>query len=148
MWTACPRRTISVEDVGQTIKIQPTQEQLGYSNGDSIFTLNQLNDLRSMKQNKTNLGFEIDWNVTKDNVGMGVATRSQELAASMFQSVNAVGILIFGLVFTSLWTFLGARGIEPPTPVKFSRLTAAIGTWICRVLVRGKSVRFTRHGRR
>ena len=113
-------RTISVEDVGQTIKIQPTQEQLGYSNGDSIFTLNQLNDLRSMKQNKTNLGFEIDWNVTKDNVGMGVATRSQELAASMFQSVNAVGILIFGLVFTSLWTFLGARGIEPPTPVKFA----------------------------
>ncbi|MEJ7593945.1 MAG: peptide MFS transporter [Planctomycetaceae bacterium] len=113
-------RTISEEDVGQTIRIQPTQEQLGYSNGGTLFTLDQLNALRSADDHKANVGFEIEWNINNDNVGMGVATRSQELAASMFQSVNAVCILIFGLVFTSLWTFLGARGIEPPTPVKFA----------------------------
>ena len=76
--------------------------------------------MRSVDNNKANVGFEIEWNVNQDNIGMGVATRSQELAASMFQSVNAVCILIFGLVFTSLWTFLGARGLEPPTPVKFA----------------------------
>ena len=28
--------------------------------------------------------------------------------------------MIFGLVFTALWGFLGARGIEPSTPVKFA----------------------------
>ncbi|HEX2616397.1 MAG TPA: hypothetical protein VHL57_02580, partial [Flavobacteriales bacterium] len=28
-------------------------------------------------------------------------------------------ILVFGLLFTALWGFLGARGIEPNTPVKF-----------------------------
>lgn len=113
-------RTIPEDDVGETIRIQPTQEQLGYSNGDVLFTLDQLNALRATDANKENVGFEIEWNVSKDNVGMGVATRSEELAASMFQSVNAVCILIFGLVFTSLWTFLGARGLEPPTPVKFA----------------------------
>ena len=113
-------RSISEDDVGQTIRIQPTQEQLGYSNGNRVFTLDQLDALRSVDNNKANVGFEIEWNVNQDNIGMGVATRSQELAASMFQSVNAVCILIFGLVFTSLWTFLGARGLEPPTPVKFA----------------------------
>ena len=113
-------RIISEEDIGQTIKIQPTQEQLGYRNGSTLFTLDQLNTLRSADDHKANVAFEIDWDVNKHNVGMGVATRSQELTASMFQSVNAVCILIFGLVFTSLWTFLGARGIEPPTPVKFA----------------------------
>ncbi len=113
-------RMITAEDVGQTIKIQPTQEQLGYSNGETVFTLDQLNALRATDANKANVAFEVEWNIGKDNVGMGVATRSQELAASMFQSVNAVGILIFGLVFTSLWTFLGTRGLEPPTPVKFA----------------------------
>ena len=113
-------RMITAEDVGQTIKIQPTQEQLGYSNGETVFTLDQLNTLRATDAHKANVAFEVEWNISKDNVGMGVASRSQELAASMFQSVNAVGILIFGLVFTSLWTFLGTRGLEPPTPVKFA----------------------------
>lgn len=38
----------------------------------------------------------------------------------MFQAINAVCILIFGLIFTALWTFLGTRGLEPSTPVKFA----------------------------
>lgn len=113
-------RTIAEHDIGQTIRIQPTQEQLGYSNGDKVFTLDQLNALRSADENKNEVQFEIEWTVSNDNLGMGIASRSEELAASMFQSVNAVCILIFGLIFTSLWTFLGTRGIEPPTPVKFA----------------------------
>ena len=28
--------------------------------------------------------------------------------------------MIFGLVFTGLWSFLGARGLEPSTPFKFA----------------------------
>src|SRR5690606_19733705 len=43
-----------------------------------------------------------------------------EIPASTFQSANPIFILLFGLAFTALWGFLGARGIEPSTPVKFA----------------------------
>lgn len=43
-----------------------------------------------------------------------------EIKASIFQAVNPVCILTFGLVFTMLWAFLGARGLEPNTAVKFA----------------------------
>ena len=111
---------VSESQVGTVIKLQPTQEQLGYTNGDNIFTLDQLDALRGTDANKANPSFEVDWTVHKDNVGMGLATREVELAASMFQAINAVCILIFGLIFTALWTYLGARGLEPSTPVKFA----------------------------
>ncbi len=113
-------KLVTEDQVGTVIKIQPTQEQLGYQNGDKMFTLDQLDALRATEENKKKTDFEIDWTVTKENVGMGIATREEELAASMFQAINAVCILIFGLIFTALWTFLGARGVEPSTPVKFS----------------------------
>lgn len=113
-------RTITEADVGTVIRIQPTQEQLGYTNGDSIFTMTDLNALRQAEANKTNPSFEIEWKVHADNVGMGVAERNDEMAASIFQSVNAICILIFGLLMTTLWGFLGSVGMEPSTPVKFA----------------------------
>lgn len=61
---------------------------------------------------------EARWVVTADNVGMGVG--GSEVPASTFQSTNPVFILLFGLGFTALWGFLGKRGWEPSTPVKFS----------------------------
>lgn len=60
----------------------------------------------------------VTWTVVPENVGMGIA--SAEMPASEFQAANAVFILIFGLVFSALWTFLGTRGLEPSTPFKFS----------------------------
>lgn len=111
---------VTQDQVGTTITIQPTQEQLGYTNGDTLFTLDQLDALRSADNNKDRTDFEIDWTVHSDNVGMGIAKRDQELPASTFQAVNAVCIVIFGLLFTAAWTFLGTRGMEPSTPVKFS----------------------------
>ena len=61
----------------------------------------------------------IEWQYTKENVGkLGVG--GSEIPASVFQSVNAIYIMIFGLIFTALWTFLGTRGMEPSTPVKFA----------------------------
>jgi proton-dependent oligopeptide transporter, POT family len=117
-------RTITADEVGTTIQIQPTQEQLGYSNGDDVFTMSDLDKLRADNQadegQEANPDFTIDWVVTEDNVGMGVADRNSELAASTFQAVNPVYILIFGLLFTALWTYLGNRGSEPPTPFKFA----------------------------
>jgi POT family proton-dependent oligopeptide transporter len=111
-------RTIEPADVGSGITIEPTQEQLGYSNAGRLFTINQLDALRETNKDKPQ--FTIDWKVSPDNVGMLVAERNQEIPASWFQSINPVYILALGLVFTALWGYLGKRGIEPSTPVKFS----------------------------
>lgn len=56
--------------------------------------------------------------VTEDMVGMKVY--GTEIKASIFQAVNPVCILIFGLVLTMLWAFLGKRSLEPNTAVKFA----------------------------
>ncbi len=37
-----------------------------------------------------------------------------------YQSVNAFGIVIFAPIFTWIWLFLAARGVEPSTPMKFA----------------------------
>ncbi len=61
----------------------------------------------------------VEWQFTEENVGkLGVG--GSEIPASVFQSVNPIYIMIFGLIFTALWGFLGARGMEPSTPVKFA----------------------------
>jgi POT family proton-dependent oligopeptide transporter len=111
-------RTITSREMGSTIRIQPTQEQLGYRNGDRLFTLDVLTALRA--ENKANPDFEIDWVVAADNAGMGITRRVADTPASTFQAVNPLCILVFGLVLTALWGFLAARGREPSTPVKFA----------------------------
>jgi POT family proton-dependent oligopeptide transporter len=111
-------RTIASADIGSAINIQPTQEQLGHSNGGRLFTIDRLDALRDA--NRDNPQFAIQWTVSPDNVGMLVAERNHEIPASWFQSINPVYILVFGLVFTALWGFLGKRGLEPSTPVKFA----------------------------
>ena len=111
-------RTITPEEIGKTIQLQPTQKQLGYHNGDKVFTLTDLDGARAAHASQPD--FEIAWTVAPDNLGMGVAKRIDETPASIFQSVNPVYILVFGLLFTALWGFMGARGIEPSTPFKFA----------------------------
>lgn len=111
-------RRITEDEVGTTIQLQPTQEQLGFQNGDTLFTIDVLDQLRSDNQEEQD--FEIDWEVTAETVGMGVGTRVREIPASTFQSVNPIFIMIFGLVFTALWAILANRGLEPNTAVKFA----------------------------
>ena len=60
----------------------------------------------------------IDWEYAESNVGLSVG--GSEVPASVFQAVNPIFILIFGLVFSLLWGYLAARGLEPSTPVKFA----------------------------
>jgi len=110
--------TVTQDQVGTTIQIQPTQEQLGLRNGETLFTLDALDKLR--KDNKDNPKFEVAWTVNADNVGMGISDRVGEIPASTFQAVNPICILTFGLMFTALWTFLGSRGWEPNTCIKFA----------------------------
>lgn len=118
-------RLITAAEVGQTLRLQPTQAQLGYTNGNQVFLLGTLDGLRDA--NRTDPAFTIEWTVAPDNVGMRVADRNSEIPASWFQSINPVYILLFGLVFTGLWTFLARRGLEPSTPVKFAMGLVQLG---------------------
>jgi proton-dependent oligopeptide transporter, POT family len=123
---------ITEDDVGSVIQLEPTQEQLGYTNGGVMFTMDQLDKLRAPSPADASADdlspdhdavadtLKIEWAVDGQNVGMGIASRDDELPASVFQSVNPVCILIFGLVFSALWTYMGVRGREPSIPVKFS----------------------------
>ncbi|TXT27722.1 MAG: TGF-beta receptor type I/II extracellular region, partial [Chitinophagaceae bacterium] len=111
-------KKITEDDIGKVIEIQPTQEQLGFHNGDALFTLDVLDKYR--KENSDNSDFTIQWNVAADNVGMGLGSRLDEMPASTFQSVNPIFILIFGMVFTLLWSLLNSCNWEPTTPVKFA----------------------------
>lgn len=112
--------TITETQVGQVINLQPTQEQLGYTNGGKMFTLDQLTAIRASKEFKETDDFTIEWTVDSQNVGMGVARLNDELPASVLQSVNPICILVFGLIFSFVWTVLGSRGLEPSTAVKFA----------------------------
>ncbi len=60
----------------------------------------------------------VPWLVVEENLGMGIG--GSEVPASIFQSVNPIYIIIFGLVFTSLWALLDKVGLDPSTPVKFA----------------------------
>src|SRR3546814_13327392 len=42
-----------------------------------------------------------------------------EVPASMFQSINAIYIILLAPLFAWLWTTLGRRGLEPSAPAKF-----------------------------
>ncbi|HET6882717.1 MAG TPA: peptide MFS transporter, partial [Pirellulales bacterium] len=128
-------RTIMDSDVGETMTLEPTQEQLGYTNGDQLFTMDVLDRLRQEAAKKQQAAaadvgtsktapneahVEIAWRVAPDNVGMQVAGGNEEIPTSAFQSVNPIYIIVLGLMFTALWTFLGTRGLEPSTPFKFA----------------------------
>ncbi len=47
--------------------------------------------------------------------------------ASVFQSINAIYIIILAPVFAIAWQFLGQRGMEPSTPLKFGLGVVQVG---------------------
>jgi POT family proton-dependent oligopeptide transporter len=105
-------RTIEASEVGSTITIELNQEQLGHQLGDRVIVLDDIDAARASGETTVN------WVIGEADVGMGVG--GSEIKASIFQAANPIFILIFGLGFASLWTFLGPRGWEPRTPVKFA----------------------------
>ena len=50
-----------------------------------------------------------------------------DVPASVFQSINAIYIVLLAPVFAGLWTMLGRRGLEPSVPVKFALALAQLG---------------------
>ncbi|NQU21877.1 MAG: MFS transporter [Candidatus Nealsonbacteria bacterium] len=89
-------------------------------NRDDAFTLTGLTFLRKAAgSEKTPDELKtVDWVVTDGKVAMGVG--GSEVPASIFQSVNPIYIIIFGLAFTALWAVLANYNLEPGTPVKFA----------------------------
>ena len=47
--------------------------------------------------------------------------------ASMFQSINAIYIVLLAPLFAAAWTWLGRRGWEPSTPAKFGLAMVQLG---------------------
>jgi proton-dependent oligopeptide transporter, POT family len=59
--------------------------------------------------------------------------------ASMFQSINAIYIVLLGPVFAGIWTLLGRRGLEPSAPAKFGLGLLQLGAGFL-VLVAGAAL--------
>jgi proton-dependent oligopeptide transporter, POT family len=56
--------------------------------------------------------------------------------ASMFQSINAIYIVLLAPLFAAVWTWMGRRGIEPSAPAKFGIALLQLGAGFL-VLVAG-----------
>jgi len=52
---------------------------------------------------------------------------TQGVNASMFQSINAIYIVLLAPFFAMLWQGLGSRGAEPSTPMKFGLAVIQVG---------------------
>jgi POT family proton-dependent oligopeptide transporter len=105
-------RVITSADVGKSVDLVLTQEQLGYTFNGRPFTMDQLDEARD--GGKLDLALVVD----ESHVGMGIG--GSPIPASTFQSANPIYIVMFGLVFSVLWRELGKRGLEPSTPIKFA----------------------------
>ncbi|HRE89346.1 MAG TPA: hypothetical protein PK095_09410, partial [Myxococcota bacterium] len=88
--------------------------------GGKTFVLGDLDAAREAAQKAKAGPPHIPLVVGPEHVGMGVGTAAEELPASVFQSANPIFILIFGLLFTAIWTYLAKRKLEPSVPVKFA----------------------------
>ncbi len=105
-------KVITADQVGQTLTIKLTQEQLGRQFNGSVLTMDKLDKLVTAKEH------QVSWTVTQADVGMAV--EGSEIKSSMFQACNPIFILIFAPCFAVLWGWLGSRKLEPSTPVKFA----------------------------
>jgi proton-dependent oligopeptide transporter, POT family len=105
-------RRVTEDDVGKTLTITLTQEQLGYTFQGNPFTIDKLDKARSEKTGT------VEWPVTSEHVGMGL--EGSEIPASTFQAVNPIFIILCALPISLIWTFLGSRKMEPSTPFKFA----------------------------
>jgi POT family proton-dependent oligopeptide transporter len=111
-------RAVTPEMVGETLRLQPTQAQLGFERDGRLFSMSALDELRKLLRQHPD--FTITWSVSSNNVGMNVASRVDEIPATLFQAVNPVCILLFALPFNFLWSFLGNRRWDPSAPLKFA----------------------------
>lgn len=117
--------TFVQSDVGSTIEVRANQALVGLSRPDgTIVSLTEIDRLNEEYRKGNEAAFlrgdrpTIPWTVLPEHVGQSHG--GTELKASIFQAVNPVGIMIFGLLFSTIWAVMARLKIEPSTPVKFS----------------------------
>jgi proton-dependent oligopeptide transporter, POT family len=72
------------------------------------------------EQAGSSLNVYTDRNVDREMLGW-------EVPAAMFQSINAIYIILLGPVFAWLWLWLARRRMEPSTPAKFGLALIQVG---------------------
>ena len=92
------------------------------------FTMTGLTYLReAARLDEVGDGFRtVGWTVSPKNEGMGIS-QAGGTPGSEFQAANPIYILLFGLLFSALWTFLSRRKNDPTAPVKFALGLAQLG---------------------
>jgi proton-dependent oligopeptide transporter, POT family len=122
-------RVLTQADVGQELKDVPvTSAFLGRTIDGKLWNLTLVNEAQQAAQQAAKDGKFAPGEIIQARLetvtvtdGMvGMTVYGTEIKASIFQAVNPVCILVFGLVFTVVLGFLGTRGLEPNTAVKFS----------------------------
>ena len=98
--------------IGKTIEITVSPELAGRTMGSRLITMADIDFWRKYKVQS------LQWPTSKEHVGMPIS--GSEVATSQYQAANPMFIMLFGLVFSSLWVFMGKRNCEPSTPVKFA----------------------------
>ena len=110
---------LMVENLYSRVQTEKTIDALQKENKLTMTGLTALREyVKSDVQEIPEEDKSVTWQYTKQNKGLSVG--GAEIPASIYQSVNPIFILIFGLVFSLLWGFLAARGKEPNTAIKFS----------------------------
>ncbi|MFZ2873107.1 MAG: peptide MFS transporter [Phycisphaerales bacterium] len=128
--------TFTQAQVGETVEVPANQALVGLKKpGGGIMTLTEVEAVvtkardAAIEKAKAENGGEapatpppfaatVQWTVLPEHVGQSYG--GNEVKASVFQAVNPVCIMVFGLAFSALWGFLGRRKLEPSTPIKFS----------------------------
>ena len=72
------------------------------------------------EQAGSSLNLYTDRNVDRTMLGY-------EWPAAMFQSINAIYIILLAPLFAALWTILGRKGLEPSAPFKFGLGVVQVG---------------------
>ena len=72
------------------------------------------------EQAGSSLNLFTDRNVDRNLMGA-------EVPASVFQSINAIYIILLGPLFAALWVWLGKRGKDPSAPMKFGLAVIQLG---------------------
>ena len=97
--------------------IKTIEKKYGGENASGLAELSPA-EQKSIKDARTATK-EIKWKYVADSTGR-IGLGGTEIPASVFQSVNPIFIVIFGLIFTTAWTYLASIGLEPSTPTKFA----------------------------
>ena len=114
------------EKKGEAFEAAQVEDLIKRVQAEPRFTVTGLSTLRAAMGNPdVDIPKTVKWKVAPESVGMGVVDAS--IPASEFQAANPTFILTFGLIFTALWTWLGARGRDPSAPIKFVLGLAQLG---------------------